>query len=118
VGGMGCQGVRGVAGGGGCCMSRGQQRGMYEDTHTHTKALAHTDTRGAGKRVYPKGAELWHFESGQSALCNNVAPSSQTFKLSNIKDAVLGFCGLIAHKSALKFLNQILVYNCLSDKSS
>jgi len=36
---MGCQGVRGVAGGGGCCMSRGQQRGMYEDTHTHTKAL-------------------------------------------------------------------------------
>jgi len=81
-------------------MSRGQQRGMYEDTHTHTKALAHTDTRGAGKRVYPKGAELWHFESGQSALCNNVAPSSQTFKLSNIKDAVLGFFGLIAHKSA------------------
>jgi len=117
VGGMGCQGVRGVAGGGGCCMSRGQQRGMYEDTHTHTKALAHTDTRGAGKRVYPKGAELWHFESGQSALCNNVAPSSQTFNEKTVIETsseISPFNKALGNYNPFPFLFSSVVINTVS----
>lgn len=42
--------------------------------YTH-QGKGHTHT--LGRRVYPKGGELWHFESGQSALCNSVAPAGE-----------------------------------------